>query len=906
MKRHWVRVRVSVCALALFCLGTNASFAVQWANPAGGNFADPGNWFAGGPPVLGSGADFWPFAFPYTLNGITGDVVISNSLVQFDYIHTRYPVTLNVIGSSVDLAGGGLNLEAPLRIHNTVETLPSVLSTPGSILVPGASASLEIGPHTSVGFTSTLNTGGKRLDLRALGGTEFTSVVINGNLDLGTPEPGGFGPNVNNSTVTVAGSATSFRVFGNLLDPGFPFPGGSPYPVYRIKVADAGFFQVTGNVDNPGPLSEAASIELDNGILEVASSFGSRDVKGHGVIVAPNGTLLPPSISTYQTGDVNLSDRFQQFRVDSGKTATVFSQTVARLPHDTLLGTAPGPLARITAPNGLILGSGDMLQASNGLRFIDGEFILENGILQAAPTGGGALTFSNPVAGYGLVINQNQTNISPTDPLVTSPGGQVELGFNLSLGANQGVIHSAIMARLATVQNDIQGGELISSRGMVLPAGSYITGWGIISGEFVGEATSVISVPAGQLLRMGTTASVPAFQTAGDITVDGTLQIDVPPNSFATLGGQTVLNAPGSAINANGVSLISGGYLQGTGSVNARFAAAAGSTINATGSMSLGISATNGYSSSGTMLTGNNTITLVDSNLAELGSTTILGNGPSPGILAAANGAVLDFGRAVLSFGTVQTPNSAVTPLINNGAISGTSAGQPITLPGFVKGVGTFNNVNFTGTFSPGLSPAELQVGAITLSPSNTLIAEIGGTTPGSLYDRIVSSSTISLGGVLDVDLINNFVPAIGNSFQILSATGGISGTFASPALLPDLAGGRVWNLAYAANSVTLSVGGVLGDYNKNGTVDAADYVVWRKSLGLMGAGLAADGNADNQVTDSDYNVWRANFGQVAPGAGTGSFADGSASAVPEPSFLLPLCVVLLQSAGRRTSRRRV
>ena len=28
---------------------------------------------------------------------------------------------------------------------------------------------------------------------------------------------------------------------------------------------------------------------------------------------------------------------------------------------------------------------------------------------------------------------------------------------------------------------------------------------------------------------------------------------------------------------------------------------------------------------------------------------------------------------------------------------------------------------------------------------------------------------------------------------------------------------------------------GILGDYNRNGTVDAADYVVWRKTLGTTG-----------------------------------------------------------------------
>jgi hypothetical protein len=56
------------------------------------------------------------------------------------------------------------------------------------------------------------------------------------------------------------------------------------------------------------------------------------------------------------------------------------------------------------------------------------------------------------------------------------------------------------------------------------------------------------------------------------------------------------------------------------------------------------------------------------------------------------------------------------------------------------------------------------------------------------------------------------------------------------------------------------------GDYNGNGTVDAADYVVWRKSGGSQAA----------------YDVWRANFGKTSGG---GPLAFGGATpAVPEPS----------------------
>ena len=45
-------------------------------------------------------------------------------------------------------------------------------------------------------------------------------------------------------------------------------------------------------------------------------------------------------------------------------------------------------------------------------------------------------------------------------------------------------------------------------------------------------------------------------------------------------------------------------------------------------------------------------------------------------------------------------------------------------------------------------------------------------------------------------------------------------------------------------------------DYNHNGVVDGADYVVWRNTLGQMGPGLAADGNHNNEIDHGDYDLW--------------------------------------------------
>jgi hypothetical protein len=79
------------------------------------------------------------------------------------------------------------------------------------------------------------------------------------------------------------------------------------------------------------------------------------------------------------------------------------------------------------------------------------------------------------------------------------------------------------------------------------------------------------------------------------------------------------------------------------------------------------------------------------------------------------------------------------------------------------------------------------------------------------------------------------------------------------------------------------------GDYNHNGMVDAADYTVWRNTLGQIGAGLAADGNANGRIDSGDYTIWKSNFGERGGGAGIDAF-----HIVPEPSTFAQAVVALL------------
>lgn len=65
-----------------------------------------------------------------------------------------------------------------------------------------------------------------------------------------------------------------------------------------------------------------------------------------------------------------------------------------------------------------------------------------------------------------------------------------------------------------------------------------------------------------------------------------------------------------------------------------------------------------------------------------------------------------------------------------------------------------------------------------------------------------------------------------------------------------------------SVTTIVLISDGLPGDFNHDHVVEAADYLVWRHSIGQTGD-VATDANEDNVVDDADYAVWRANFGRT-------------------------------------------
>jgi hypothetical protein len=182
------------------------------------------------------------------------------------------------------------------------------------------------------------------------------------------------------------------------------------------------------------------------------------------------------------------------------------------------------------------------------------------------------------------------------------------------------------------------------------------------------------------------------------------------------------------------------------------------------------------------------------------------------------------------------------------------------------------------------------------LGESAVLQANVAGTDDDTGFGVIEVVGNLALGASsLEIAAEGAYAPQLGDTFPIITAGGGISGSISLGAA-PDLPEVLAWDLDVEASRIILSVVPALaGDYNADGAVDAADYIVWRKLLNSGGSALPADGDDNNIVNAADYDVWRTNFGRtVGGGSGATGGAPSGSSAVPEPAGIFFVLTALL------------
>ena len=574
---------------------------------------------------------------------------------------------------------------------------------------------------------------------------------------------------------------------------------------------------IGSNAGSNGTATVSSGTWATSGNLAVGSSSGTGTFLMTGGLVTVGGTL---SKGTYGTINVNAGGTLQ---IGVGTTSGVLLGGTGSLVNN---GTLVFNRSDASTYSGVISGTGILTKQGAGTLTLSGNnsytggTTIGDGVFQIGAGGttgaivgnlvnnatltfnrSDASTYSGVISGTGAVTKQGAGTLTLSGNNSYTGGTTISDGtLQVGAGGTTGFIAGNVVnnAALAFNRSDAltYSTSVISGTGTVQNAG---TGTTTLTGQT--SFTSGLGATAGRLI-VGSTASVNGFSTTGSLAAASAATLELKSKGLAYVNGLSTLTG-GTILAANGISLGAGANVLGTGAISGDVSAAYGSWIEADGGkLTVGkTSSYVGFASAGRLYTNANEVELLDRNLAVLGALTQLGDGSAVGTLRAANGMLLEQGKNLVGRGTVYGN------FVNQGDVygDGSTTGQEIVFAAgsTVSGNGSFTNALFRGTYSPGNSPAitNLQDGGF--AQSSILLMEVGGTQAGSQYDQVQDASTLSLrGGSLNVVLTNSFVPAPGNSFEILRY-GQLSGDFGA-VNLPAFDNGLGWQRLTTGTAMTL------------------------------------------------------------------------------------------------------
>lgn len=854
---------------------------------------------------------------PITL-GATGQFSISSPAT----LAVTQPITDGSNPYGLNVGGTGtLSLQST---GNSVFTLTS--SGGGLIDVNGGSINVRDTDgsqyDTSLASSITFHNGGK-----------FTSVVgsnfqINGGAS---------------NTLTVDGATSSLTGL-NLLTIGNSGTPGSLHVSNGASISNVSALTVAG-LDTGGlvcvaTIDSGATISTGSGSLgAVANSLGTVTVTGANSLWHVNNTMSIGGFNDGQfggTGTLIVSNGGQvQTDGDTKFYTATSSLTIDKATYNTsILETASGvtPTIKVTDPSpsgthaltlnntnlsstpnfagtiidspdgpGSVIKTGGATQALSGHNtYTNGTFV-NGGTLQLGIED--ALASTGPVTLSGGTLDigthtEHVGSVTLTSGTISGSTGATLIGSNMTLSAGSisvpfsttGAITKATSgtvtdtAPISATTLTVNAGTLDAQGGIqaliVLHGSAQLKARGTISGGSSTVSTSTVT------LTGNTTFS-------GATSLSGTLEVGSQTASFATgnvpqIGTATI--AGGLISSPDGYQLSTG--ISGYGTVSSAITSSntSGQSISASGgTLSIGtFAAADSLSAyTGSLAANALALNLFSSGFTTLGSSATLTGGSINSI----NGVRVKSGKSLSGYGAI------TGPLDNQGTVAGGSGSNFLHLTDAVTGIGAFQqNISFESSYSPGDGIASVSFSGNTVfAPTSLLKVELSGT--GLSHDHITDTGSLTLGGTLNVSLLGGFIPGAGQSFDLLDFDpANTTGTFAT-LQLPALTAGLYWNTTRLYTDGVLSIG-LQGDYDGNGVVDAADYVVYRHTLGQIGTALAADGNANGVIDPGDFDFWRAHFAHTN---GISSSLGGTAA--PEPATLLMLVIVSIAGWVRRSDR---
>lgn len=712
------------------------------------------------------------FAAQTTIGGNAGSLNLTGTVSGNGFrLAPTFSMTLSLTGGGSNSLGGTSRIEGGAVLLNksgtaiggTIEIAGGTLDASGTNqFAPGSIVDMSNG-FFNVTSTQTIS------QLVLTGG----NIVLNNNLGITsgiTHNSGAIGISTGPGGLDLAGGnrviATNSTTVGDVLAIGVGMSNGS-----FTKVG-------AGQLDLFGLNSFTGTNTINAGLVRTSPVSIGNSVVNNAVIDFLGGGTYSGSISG--TGSVIISSFLQLASPQSYTGGTTVNGGA------TLVGTG-STLGGTIAGDGMALGDVIFNQSTNST--FAGSL---TSTLKVSKSGTGVLTLGGTNTYTGPTVLEEGGLRFTSNTAIGSGPFQVGAGFaNVSLEAVGNITVSNATSFSANTSIEGSGNLNLASTNVKNTNFALVhnsTGNTDVTGKFTLGAPGSIVLNAGTL-ALGDASIVGGFVAAGPITVNaGTLTLR--SLNFISLPDVTLAGGTLNAVNGYAIPL--GAALQGNGGVTGRVASANGSTIIATGALVMGdASHVAGVNLDGELYTGSNTVTLQDANQAVLGSYTRVGTASANGTLVANKGAVVNFGRNIEGRGQVQSINTLANAIIMNGDASGDSIANYLEFTGYVKGVGTFNNVAFSGTFSPGLSPALLTVGNVVLTPSNVLEIELGGLLRGSQYDAFDITGTMSFAGQLKLTLINSFTPSLGDQFNIFD--GATVGSFSS-FFFPPLTVGLVWD----------------------------------------------------------------------------------------------------------------
>jgi fibronectin-binding autotransporter adhesin len=797
---------------AAVTVGTGATLALGTASDTVGSAAIAGS-------VTGSGT---LTAATYTLTGATIDANLGTGALT----QASGRSTLNGTSgaSTVELTGGTLAIGGSNRLSDTAAVtvgsgstldLAAFNDTVGSATIGGTLT----GTGTLTAATTTLN-----------------GATVNANLGAGTLNQAS-----GSSTLAGTSGAGTVNVTGGTLALG---AADRLSDTAALTVGTGGTLNLAGFNDTVGSATLGGTLSGTGTLTAATTTLNGATVNanlGAGTLTQASGSST--LAGTSGAGTVNVTagtlalgaaDRLSDtaaLTVGTGGTLNLagFNETVGSA---TLGGTVNGTgtlTAGTTTLNGATvnanLGAGTLTQAS-GTSTLNGA----SGASTVAVNGGTLAVGANGSLANGVAVTTTAGTLD-----LSAGNGTAALG---SLAGTGGTV--ALGGRSASLaQGGTYGGTVTGTGGLTIASGTEVlTGNNSYTGATVLTGASNLTLGNG-----GTSGAVAgAIQTGtGVVTLN---RSDAVTIAGAISGGGSLVQAGTGTTTLTGANSYTGGTTVSAGTLVGNVASIRGDVQNAgrvvfaqAGDGSFA-GATRGTGSFGKTGAGNLTLTgtsaanwTVDGGTLTSASSRFTGNaaigtgatltfdqsgaGSYAGTLSGAGAFTVRGGTQLILTGNSSGFTGTTTVGDAGGAnmlsVNGTLGGTLNVLSGGrLQGSGTIGNASVAGTVAPGNSIGTLNVaGNFAFAAGSTYEVEANA---AGQSDRIVASGAATIGANVGVRVLaadGNY--AVNTSYTILSAAGGITGTFATVTS----------NLAFLAPTLTYGTTSVTLNLRRN-TVDFA------------------------------------------------------------------------------------